>query len=64
MARPYGWTPEYERRWTSNQVELLLQRVSDLEAQVKRLEAQKADRKGRKPIVQGKVHANSERSPS
>lgn len=56
MNLPYGWNEQYALQYVveqvgrqKEQIELLQQTIANLEAEVARLDVQKANRAGRKP---------------
>lgn len=64
---PYGWSESYAIRHALEELKqmrdamgALTAQVSELEAEVARLDVVKANRAGRKPTVQGKQHESSE----
>ena len=64
---PYGWTDQYAIRYLLNKVESLekvvegqRQIIGNLESEVARLDVQKANRAGRKPIARGETRVNGE----
>jgi len=47
MKLPYGWTREYALDWAVQEIERLSQVVEQQSKELARLDAKKADRKGR-----------------
>ena len=49
MTLPYGWTRDYALEWAVEEIKKLSRVVAEQEKELARLDAKKADRRGRPP---------------